>query len=173
MGGDPVYSHIDYQGEPNIPLYVYITGVNGEISPFPHHPSNAKNTDSRLLSNFVNLPYDVRLEIYNHCNGPTLFHFMHTTSAIRRETEPLFWAHTDPWYYTEPRWLIEERGYAGAQFHCPEFASKIQQIEIMLYHLDASFRHDSSDNGPTVEAIDSPEYLEKEYHALTVKQQAR
>jgi hypothetical protein len=137
--GDPVYSHIDHHGEPTIPFYVYITGVNGKTSPypslFPSQSLNPKDADSQSLSSFINLPYDIRLEIYRHCDAPTVFHLMHTTSAIRKETELIFWGHSDPWYYTNATWLISKNGVTGAEHHCPEFASKIQQIEIAVIRL--------------------------------------
>jgi hypothetical protein len=120
------YSHVDDFGEPAIPFGAYI------------HPENDENAASIADScsfKFLALPFDIQVGVYQACDPPTLFQLMHTSRATRWEAQRVFFAHQTPWYYMDGTWLIVETGQPGTQPHCPEFANRIQQIELEFWQL--------------------------------------
>lgn len=82
---------------------------------------------------FTDLPLEIRLLIFQHCDTPTLFHLLHTCSYTRRECLKLFWEPEDNlWYRSEQGSNIFMKPFYPA-YDCPEFASRITQVEIPMY----------------------------------------
>ncbi|KAJ5897302.1 hypothetical protein N7504_007590 [Penicillium tannophilum] len=80
------------------------------------------------LSVFMNLPLEIKRIVFNFCDPPTIFRLMQTSSFIRRECSDIFWKN-DIWY----------RPHRACPFlkpihHCPEFASRVKQVELELPH---------------------------------------
>lgn len=78
------------------------------------------------LSVFMSLPLEIKRMIFNFCDPPTIFCLMQTSSFIRRECSDIFWEN-DIWY----------RPHRACPFlkpihHCPEFASRVKQVELEL-----------------------------------------
>jgi hypothetical protein len=121
------FTDLAYQMEHIIPFATYV--YNDQSSSQPHV--------SLSLSNFLNLPYELRLLIYEECSIPALYVLMRASRAFRYEVQPLFWALSSVWYQTEHEWLINEHGYPSSEAHCSVFARQVQQVEI---NFDAGIR---------------------------------
>jgi hypothetical protein len=96
---------------------------------------------------FLRLPIDLQLIVYEFCNAPTLFQLMRTCSLTRRSTTKLFWENTftDHWYHCPDEELFEYRPHSYTFLcHCPEFARRIQKVEIDLIRLELTFRESTA-----------------------------
>jgi hypothetical protein len=127
--------------------------------------------NSPSLVPFLGLPYDIKLLVYQACDMPTLFRLMHTSPAIREDAEQAFWSHQIPWYVTDNTWLRNEYGYPGSMLHCPDFASRVQQVEVQFTSLEEDFYHDQSGEIDTTATGVSRVISNK--RLLTLEQQAQ
>jgi hypothetical protein len=97
---------------------------------------------------FLRLPYDLQLEVYDHCDLPTLFQLMRTCSSTRSPATKLFWANMSGthWYHCSEHKLFK---YGSAHIpvieHCPDFARRITRIELQLYELEYHFAAEDED----------------------------
>lgn len=82
---------------------------------------------------FMDLPPEIRRMIFEHCDTPTLFHLMHTSSYTRYECLELFWEpERDIWYRLWDGEKLWEENEVITVYPCPEFASRITQVEINI-----------------------------------------
>ncbi|OOQ90070.1 hypothetical protein PEBR_05012 [Penicillium brasilianum] len=86
-----------------------------------------------LFPIFMDLPPEIHRIIFRFCDTPTLFHLIHTSSYTRQACLDLFWQFRDDntWYRLEKPFeaFAEEH---PKLYHCPEFASRVRQVEITL-----------------------------------------
>lgn len=111
---------------------------------------------------FLRLSVELQLTVYEHCDAPTLFQLMRTCSRTRRATRKLFWekAFADQWYHC-PDYLLFERRIQTYTLppHCPDFASRITNVEIDLLRIETGFL-----------SVGKPPYDEiEEYHLIEFK----
>ena len=115
------------------------------VVPFHHFVKpNSEGTSiaPRCSFNFLRLPVDLQLTVYEHCDAPTLFQLMRTCSSTRRAVAKRFWETTffDQWYHCLDDWLFQRRIRTFTIIpHCPEFASRIINVEIDLVRLELRF----------------------------------
>ncbi|KAF2674703.1 hypothetical protein BT63DRAFT_419987 [Microthyrium microscopicum] len=104
---------------------------------------------------FLQLPPEIRHLIYEQCDPSSLWALMHTTSQTRYECQSYFWAHPEPWYEFDGRWFIGHQAYQGESHHCPDFATRVEQVEyqvcicdnpLWLYAKFESHQHSESNN---------------------------
>ncbi|KAJ5807725.1 hypothetical protein N7474_008994 [Penicillium riverlandense] len=86
----------------------------------------------KLFHRFMDLPLEIHLMIFRYCDTPTLFHLMHTSSYTRYECLELFWEpEHNTWYRPEyAKEMFDDKVFPI--YHCPEFASRVTQVEISL-----------------------------------------
>ena len=122
------------------------------IVPFHYFVKPESRPTSCLQFHFLRLPIDLQLIVYEFCDAPTLFQLMRTCSLTRRSTTKLFWenAFADQWYHCLDEELFE---YLPSSYtflrHCPDFAHRIQKVEIDLIRIEVIFRE-----GTTIKAKD-------------------
>ena len=115
---------MDWTLLPLTPFYYFVAP-----EPFPFR-------GPKLFHRFMHLPLELHRMIFQYCDTPTLFHLMHTSSYIRRECLDLFWEpEHNTWY--RPKFAEEMfRCENHEGFHCPEFSSRVTQVEIGLGDID-------------------------------------
>lgn len=89
-----------------------------------------------LFHRFMDLPLEIHRMIFHHCDAPTLFHIMHASSYTRRECSALFWEpEHNTWYRPDNAHLLfEDQNFR--LYHCPEFASRVKQVEINIEYME-------------------------------------
>lgn len=103
------------------------------ITPFCYFVAPELFSSSRLFCQFMDLPPEIHRIIFRFCDTPTLFHLMHASSYTRQECLPLFWEFREDntWYRPEnPKEIF--LGQHPMLYDCPEFASRVTQVEITL-----------------------------------------
>lgn len=111
-------------GEDELPIIHFSRYVNTEPSPNESLPQS--------FHRFIDLPLEIRLLILRHCDTPTLFHLMHTSSNLRRESLKLFWAPEEDLWYQSQRGLETFMKPFYPLYDCPDFTFRITQIEIPI-----------------------------------------
>jgi hypothetical protein len=133
------FSNASYKHEYEMPFSNYVNS---------HIARSEYQTTQPFLIPFLGLPYEIKLLIYEASDVPTLFNLMRTAPMLRKDAERAFWSHQSPWYVTDNTWLNFEYGYPGSKPHCPEFACRVEQVEVHFEgRLGMNFYHDPS--GPT------------------------
>lgn len=97
---------------------------------------------------FLQLPTDIQLIIYECCDASTLFQLMRTSSHTRGQAAKLFWTSPpeDYWYYSES-WQFEYRRHHHPILeYCPEFSRRITKVEIDVIRLEMAFREDDKED---------------------------
>jgi hypothetical protein len=97
---------------------------------------------SRTFTCFANLPVEIRLQIYDLCDAPTLFQLMRTCASIRTVVSKRFWNQQDIWYNCPDLSFFHDSGEHQIPLFCQSFASQITQVEINVEYLGAAFRDD-------------------------------
>lgn len=108
---------------------------------------------------FLRLPTDIQLIIYECCDAATLFQLMRTCSRTRAGAVKIFWADRPEahWYHCNDYELFEYRlGQHPIIRFCPEFASRITRVEIDLIRLEIFFveTDDSIEGRKPVSVVD-------------------
>ncbi|KAF2123528.1 hypothetical protein P153DRAFT_435860 [Dothidotthia symphoricarpi CBS 119687] len=101
------------------------------------------STTSASFPSFLDLPVEIQFRIYECCDASTLFQLMHTCAHSRSEASKLFWAHQDIWYYCQDAYKFTYQYLHPILQFCPEFASRIAQIEFELGRLELVFQADN------------------------------
>ncbi|KZM21997.1 uncharacterized protein EKO05_0005054 [Ascochyta rabiei] len=125
---------MDWGGKVLVPFH-YFVQPRSPLSPAP----------SCQPFPFLNLPIDLQLIIYEHCDAPTLFHLMHTCLRTRSPAAKLFWTNDsiDYWYHCHDSGLFDfgNRDCVVVK-HCLEFAQRITRIDVDLTRLEMHFGGD-------------------------------
>lgn len=105
------------------------------ITPFCYFVAPELFTSPRVFHRFMDLPLEIHRIIFRFCDTPTLFHLMHTCSYSRLECLDLFWKFRDgnTWYRMDVG-EHESFGQYPTVYDCPEFASRVTQVEIYVSH---------------------------------------
>lgn len=126
---------MEWGGRAKVPFHYFVKPESRPTSPH-----------SCVQFSFLRLPIDLQLIVYEFCDAPTLFQLMRTCSLTRRSTKKLFWENTftDFWYYCLDEELFEYLPHSYTFLpHCPDFAHRIQKVEIDLTRLESVFREDT------------------------------
>ena len=92
---------------------------------------------------FLDLPVDLQLLVYDHCDAPTLFHLMRTCSRSRGPASKLFWSSKDHWYHFHRYGMFDFRnGDHIILDHDLEFAHHIKRVEFGIDRLEWRFCDD-------------------------------
>jgi hypothetical protein len=97
---------------------------------------------SSAFTCFPKLPVELQLQIYNACDGPTLFNLMHASSNARKEASKRFWADNTTWYSIRSDSELTHDRRNTIVFHCPEFGNYITQVVIDLIRIELTFTED-------------------------------
>jgi hypothetical protein len=94
-------------------------------------------TSSLQFFRFLDLPLDIQLVVYEHCDLSTLFQLMQTCSHTRGPATQFFWENPSEssWYYSR---YYNTSAYP-ITLHCPEFARKITKIELNVHEIGGVF----------------------------------
>jgi hypothetical protein len=110
------------------------------VVPFHHFVeprSPISQTSAPQAFRFLDLPVDIQLVVYEHCDLSTLFRLMRTCSYTRGPAAKFFWENPSDsyWYYSR-----NYNTYAHPiMTHCPEFARKITKIELCVNDIEGIF----------------------------------
>lgn len=93
---------------------------------------------SKRFDRFMDLPLEIHRIIFRHCDAPTPFYLMHTSSYVRYECLELFWHadHSTLYLFEHPHKMFGHKDKVCPIHHCPRFAYCITQVEIGLSFLD-------------------------------------
>lgn len=85
------------------------------------------------FTRFMDFPPEIHRVVFGFCDKPTLFHLMHTSSYTRQICSDMFWTsrEEDVWYHPANSSEMFGRDHAIIS-DCPEFASRVTQVEITL-----------------------------------------
>lgn len=106
------------------------------ITSFCYFVAPELTASPRTFSRLMDFPPEIHRVIFGFCDKPTLFHLMHTSSYTRQICSDMFWKSNeeDVWYH--PANASEIFGWDHAIVSdCPEFASRVTQVEISLSFL--------------------------------------
>lgn len=136
---------VDHHGREHIPFKYFVRPTI--------LPSSKVSTS---FTCFPRLPVEIQLQVYDVCDGSTLFNLMHTCSDMRKEASKRFWAHKDTWYSCSDDTAFSGRIQHPIIQYCPEFASRITQVEIHFIRIHMAFPSDEMDpiSGPRTTTAD-------------------
>jgi len=136
---------VDHHGRENVPFKYFVRPTI--------LPSSKVSTS---FTCFSQLPAELQLQIYDACDGSTLFNLMQTCSGIRKEASKRFWTHKDTWYSCSDDTAFPRRVQHPIIQYCPEFASRIAQVEIHFIRIHMAFPSDEMDpiEGPRTTTAD-------------------
>lgn len=104
--------------------------------PFHHFVKPKPGPQTPRPFRFFDLPVDLQLLVYDHCDAPTLFHLMRTCSRARGPANRRFWSCADHWYsYDSSTW---DDGHVVLT-HNLEFASLVKRVELGIDRLEWQF----------------------------------
>ena len=121
----------DYKDKVLVPFHYFVEA-----------PLQLSETPSCQVIQFLDLPTDIQLIVYEHCDLPTLFHLMRTCSHTRGPAAKLFWMNTseNTWYHNQGYELFDYGSHHHPIVkHCAEFAHRITKIELYLMRLEFRF----------------------------------
>ncbi|KAF9893495.1 hypothetical protein FE257_010807 [Aspergillus nanangensis] len=108
------------------------------FTPFSYFVAPELSPCAEQFPRFMDLPLEIHLMIFESCDTPSLFHLIHTSSYIRSKCLPLFWQFQDDiWYRPYHADRVVPFQSSGI-YHCPEFASRITNVEIPVDFADHS-----------------------------------
>ncbi|KAH6113811.1 hypothetical protein HBI69_129670 [Parastagonospora nodorum] len=136
---------VDHHGRENVPFKYFVRPTI--------LPSSKVSTS---FTCFPQLPVELQLQIYDFCDGSTLFNLMHTCSDIRKEASKRFWTHKDTWYRCSEDTAFPRDTQHPIIQYCPDFASRITQVEIDFIRIHMAFPTDEIDpiQGPRTTTSD-------------------
>lgn len=120
-------------------LYQYEVPFESFVKPLPPHLQTKAARDA-LFPRFARLPVELQLHIVRHCDAPTLWRLMRTTSSLRREATIRFWNHADVWYEVDRRWFESRKGgYRHISDYQKSFWHSVEQIVFLAQRLEWDF----------------------------------
>ncbi|KAF2828286.1 hypothetical protein CC86DRAFT_454905 [Ophiobolus disseminans] len=134
-----------YNGETYVPFHVYVQLDS------THRPP------ARVFLQFTQLPAELQLQIFSHCDSAVLFQLMHVSSATRREAAKLFWSYPDLWWKIDGDWLLAG-GFPGHISYALEFLASVKQMEVEFADL-GSFAHNAWEDGERQYARPPPSHV--------------
>ncbi|KAH6875637.1 hypothetical protein BKA58DRAFT_380191 [Alternaria rosae] len=104
---------------------------DGEIHvPFRHHVQpRDMHQPTKNFRRFLQLPTELQIAIFSHCDSAVLFQLMHVSSRTRKEAKKLFWSCPDAWFQIDGRWLLAG-GFSGHTYNDLDFLACARQIEV-------------------------------------------
>jgi hypothetical protein len=107
------------------------TTHEGEICvPFPLHVQpEITNQATSSFPQFVRLPVELQLYIVRLCDRPVLFQLMQVSSAMRKDSQKLFWSDPETWYFIRGEWLLAG-GFSGRTLNAMDAFAYMQRIEV-------------------------------------------
>ena len=102
-------------------------------------PSSLQSSPPVVLHGFARLPVEMQLRVAKHCDAPTLWQLMRTSSSLRSEAQSLFWSHSDLWFAVGGRgwWRAKIASRKHLLDYQSDFLRHVKQI-----HFDPEFRQD-------------------------------
>lgn len=91
---------------------------------------------------FFDLPGDLQLMIYDHCDASTLFHLMRTCSRTRGPASARFWSCPDHWYNYN-KCEVFSGGDHVVREHDLQFVSLVKRVELGVDRLEWRFCPDN------------------------------
>jgi uncharacterized C2H2 Zn-finger protein len=127
-------------------LNLFIDWSQKIFVPFHYLVEPQPDTPTVQPFQFLRLPTDIQLIVYEHCDLPTLFHLMWTCSHTCGPATKLFWANPSEthWYHSDNRTLFAKSDHHPIIQHCPEFAQRTTRIELDLETVERYFADDTA-----------------------------
>lgn len=141
---------IIFETSPTIPfdLNLCLNPKGETVVPYKYFVAAERSSSTSIFPRFLDLPNDIELVFYDSCDAPTLWQLMRTSSRLRTEASKRFWALSNVWYHCDPDWWYAlNKNRPGLVQHCPDFAERIEQVEISAVRLEMEFRADESLKG--------------------------
>jgi hypothetical protein len=136
--------HATHDGEIHVPFQFYVRPRDGH-----------QRAESFLQ--FLQLPAELQIAIFHHCDSAVLFQLMRVSSKTRREAEKLFWSCPDSWVQIDGPWLLAG-GFSGHTYNAIDFLARVKQVEVQFGGL-GPLSHNAWEDGVRQYAKRPPDHI--------------